>query len=250
MQYDVNLTLKSVWEGIVKIDDTFDDYISDIQEREDHKQITIKDLNYHNPNYHTFDNAAGTISFPTEITVLVYGKEIKEYMKCIAFYGFQKIEKERGLIRKEKYYEEIMRAKGFRLDPITETSGNDYPILASYRAKMGADHSFDIKQKGIVAFGTGSDSSGYEAAYSSITTAFVASDVQPFMAVVRKKGKIFNVLCNSSGIKEESADFGEKKKPQITKAKDDPLTVLKLRLAKGEVTPEEYENLKKMLESD
>lgn len=250
MQYDVNLTLKSVWEGIVKISDTFDDYISDIQEHEDYKQITIKDLSYHNPNYYTFDNDASTITFPTEITVLVYGKEIKEYMKCIAFYGFQEIEKEKGFIRKEKYSENIMRAKGFRLYPIPETLENDYPILASYRAKIGADHSFDIKKKGIVAFGTGSDSSSYDAAYSSITTAFVASDMQPFVAVVRKKGKIFNMLCNGSGIKEESTEMGEKNKPQIVKTKDDPLTILKLRLAKGEITPEEYENLKKMLESD
>lgn len=251
MQIDINVTLRPMWEGIVRIDNTINDYVSDVQDQNDHKQINIEDVKYHHPTYHTFDNATGKIDFPTIITILVYGNDVKEYMKCTAFHGYQKIEKVKGLIRKEKFYEEVIRGKGFKLEPIVEIpSSNNFPILASYRAKIGADNTFDIKEKGIVAFGTGSESSDYDSAYSSITSVFIASNDQPFMAIARKKGEIFKVRCDSSGIKEQPANLNEKNTSHANRPKNDPLTVLKLRLAKGEITKEEYEDLTKTLEMD
>lgn len=188
MEIDINVTLRPMWEGVVRIDSTINDYITNVQEQSDYKRLDIEDIKYHNPTYHTFDNLTGKINFPTIISILVYGKEIKEYMKCTAFHGYQKIEKVRGLIRKEKFYEEVIRGKGFKLEPIIEIpSGNNLPVLASYRAKMGADNAFDLKKMGVITFGTGSESnSDYDSAYSSITSVFIASNEQPFMAIVRK----------------------------------------------------------------
>jgi|SRR5579883_89670 len=247
-----NISLKPQWEGIVRIDDSLESYVSNIQDHDEYKELVIEDVQYHNSSYDTPDNVMtiGRIYFPNMVTVLVYGKEIRPYMKCTVFYGYVKIEKTRGLIRKETYFEEKLVAKGFKLEPISdETNQKDTPFLGSYRAKMGADNAFDVKEKGIALFCSGSESSGSsESAYRSITCVFVVSDSKPFVAFARKKGQIFTVNVNSSGLKEESENKQtgiQKTKP---KQKEDPLEVLKLRLAKGEITKEEYEDLKKTLE--
>lgn len=78
---------------------------------------------------------------------------------------------------------------------------------------------------------------------------FVASDEKPFRAIVREKGEIFSMIYNNTGIKEESQDKGsEIRKTKTVKLKDDPLAILKLRLAKGEITNKEFEDLKKIIE--
>jgi uncharacterized membrane protein len=57
------------------------------------------------------------------------------------------------------------------------------------------------------------------------------------------------MFCDNNGIKEESQDKGSQiKKPKTIKPKDDPINVLKIRLAKGEITKEQYEELKSVLE--
>jgi hypothetical protein len=247
-----DISIKPQWEGVVRIDSSLESYVSDIQNYDGYKILVIKDVQYHNSSYDTPDNimSIGRIYFPDTITIIVYGKEIHQYMKCTVFYGYTKIEKTRGLIRKETYFEERLVAKGFTLEPISiEVNQKDAPFLGSYRAKMGADNAFEVKEKGMALFCSGSDSSGSsDSAYRSITCVFVVSDSKPFVAFARRKGQIFTVNVNSSGLKEESENKQTIIQKTRPKQKEDPLEVLKLRLAKGEITKEEYEDLKKTLE--
>lgn len=248
MSSETQLSGDSLWQGTVRIDESFDDYTTEIKDLSDSKQYTILDVKYHHKIWDPI-SGIGQLAPPYAITVIVEGKEVVECMDCVAVNWYELIEKTRGFIRKEKYYEKRIRARGFKLVKTTSTQ-TDLPRLASYRGFLGKDNSISIRQSGIVCFLTGSQSGPYSdaSAYKSITCVFVASNGKPFVASVRKKGKIFNVICDNNGLREESQDKDEPEKPKKTKLKDDPLIVLKLRLAKGEITKEEYEDLKKTLE--
>lgn len=247
-----NISLKPQWEGIVRIDDSLESYVSDIQNHDGYKVLSIEDVQYHTPSYDTPDNFmyTGRIYFPNIISIVVYGKDINQYMKCTVFYGYDKIEKTKGLIRKENYFEDRLVAKGFKLEPISGNVNPNYaPILGSYRGKMGSDNAFDVKEKGHALFCSGSESSAYsESAYKSLTCVFVVSDIKPFVAFIRKKGQVFTVTANNTGLKEESENKQVISQKTRSNQKEDPFEVLKLRLAKGEITKEEYEDLKKTLE--
>ena len=248
---EVTLTPKIQWSGIVKIDNSVDDYVKNIEHGSSVKRFIIKDVKYHHTFYETPDVPpnVSVYSWPREVAIwLERDVNLQEFMNCDAVLGFHKIEKTRGLIRKEKYYEERLIAKGFRLE--SAANPGKVPVLASYRANIGSDNAFNIERKGIACYCSGSQSSSYEGAYKSLTCVFIASDEKPFMAYVRKKGILNKMICNSDGIKEISQDKGreEPKKKQSIKPSEDPLTVLKLRLAKGEITKIEYEELKKTLE--
>jgi hypothetical protein len=250
---EVTLSGKSQWSGIVKIDDSLDDYVTDIDDAQESKRLIIKDVKYHHTNYLTPDVPPNfsVYGFPTQVVIWIkQNSELQDYMKCDALLGYYKEAKTRGFIRKETYYVERLEAKGFRLEP-TDIHEGKIPVLGSYRANIGSDNNIDIEQIGLVCFCSSSQSSMSDAAWKSLTYVFVASDEKPFVAYVRKKGTINKVICNSDGITEISQDRGQKesKKKQRIKPNDDPLTVLKLRLAKGEITKEEYEELKKTLES-
>ncbi|MFQ5941901.1 MAG: hypothetical protein ACE5J2_01830 [Nitrososphaerales archaeon] len=241
---------KPLWKGMVKIDSSLDDYVSDISYIGKTKQLHIKDVKYHHVYYDTLDNPRGALDYPSEIMLLVKGKELQKYMKCSAVLAYRQVQKTRGLIRKEKYYEEILSAKGFALEPASHIRTN-LPCMASYRANIGGDNAFNIEKQGIVSFYTASASRrlGFNAARKSITCVFIASDQLPFVAYVRKKGKMFKMICSSDGMKEELEDKGGECKGQKIKPIHDPLLLLKLRLATDEITKEEYKELKKMLVS-
>lgn len=75
----------------------------------------------------------------------------------------------------------------------------------------------------------------------------MASNEKPFVASVRKKGSIFTMKCDNNGIDEESHDKGKEIQKNIIKQNENPLEILRIRLAKGEITKEEYEEMKSIL---
>jgi len=246
---EITLLERSQWSGIVKIDASLDDYVTNIEETQDSKRFVIKDVKYHHENYLTPDLPPNfkVYSFPREVTIWMKKQvELQNYMRCDALLGFFNEEKIRGFIRKEKYYEERLVAKGFKLG-LVDTHDEKVPVLASYRAGIGADNAINIEQKGIICFCSASQSSSDDAAYQSLTCVFIASDEKPFVAYVRKKGSMNKVICDSNSIREISQDKEHELKNRLVKPSEDPLTVLKLRLAKGEITKEEYEDLQKMI---
>ncbi|MEM2141061.1 SHOCT domain-containing protein [Nitrososphaera sp.] len=257
------LTTESLWEGVVFVDDNIDDFVTNISHSGGLKRYEIKDAKYHHTAWNFIDNPRMPNVYypPSAIALWVKGDRLGNYMKCTAIFGYELIEKTRGLIRKEKYHEKRYLAKGFILEPwdisanksatTTSVAGSSaYPRLASYRADIGKDNTINIEGNGIVCFGAGSKSAEGVAARESVTCVFIASDSQPFVASVRKKGRIFDVRCDGSGWNEKKEDKGDaaktEKKP---KSNQDPLTVLKLRLAKGEITKEQYEEMRKIIES-
>jgi len=269
----ISVTMEPLWEGLVKIDDTLDDYVSEISDMGDANNLHIRDMKYHHDFRFASQEWGSNRFLPNEVIIVVKGKELLDHMKCTATLGYQQIQKTRGLIKKETYYEKAIRMKGFILEPTSGVGGApiksvstleqsapkeiSVPRLASYRATIGRDNTFNVEREGIGCFYSGSASSyvGFssDAAYKSVTCVFVASDQMPFLAYVRKKGRILKMTCDNNGIKEEGQDKGvetkEGKPKRTKKPSEDPLQILKLRLAKGEITKEEYEELRKALET-
>ena len=238
------------WSGIVRIDDSFDNYVSNVEEFGDSKRLTISDVECHHRGIgfvwsEIKDISGGGTNNP--ITIWIDGKEIQQYMKCTALGTVRKIEKTRGLVFKEKYYKNYFSAKGFKLEPVISTEENA-ACLGSYRGSIGRDNYIQVNQTGLAYFFTGSRSAeGDDAARKSLTCVFIASNEKPFMATIRKKGAAFSVIFDSNGLREKSEDMGAAKETN-PKSKNDPLQVLKLRLVKGEITKAEFEDLKKMIE--
>lgn len=261
----MNVTFTSFCQVKARIDDSLDDYVTNIREEEDRRILTIKDVKYHHEYHLTPDNNIQDLpwQFPNAITIIVMGKELQDYMRCSAAWAYGQQAQVRGIIKKETHYQERLYGKGFILEPLSTSVstrapislGNtsvesssipaDVPRLAAYRANIGGDNAFEVRQTGIASFFTASSSAyGKEAARKSITCVFVASNESPFVAFVRKKGKMFKVICDSSGIKEESQDKENSRSKRIEKkTKEDPLEVLRLRLAKGEITKQQYDEL-------
>jgi hypothetical protein len=250
-------TTQVLWQGLVRIDDTFDDFVSNISDTGTKSKVyDIVDIKYPHPEWNNADNHyySGLNSI-NSIRVIVQDSKLEEYMYCNAFIRFALIPREKGLIKKERWTEKRPDLKGFFLQPV-QVSGGDpktmvLPTLASYRGNIGGDNAIHIQQSGVSCFYSGSCSANRWApnppARRSLTCVFVASDTQPFVAQVRKKGSISSVICKSSGFNEELQDRG-KERP-VKKGKN-PLEILKLRLAKGEITMDQYNELRKVLESE
>jgi hypothetical protein len=246
--------LQILWQGVVKVDDSIDDYVSNISHTGSYKRYEIKDVKYKHENYHTTDNQRYSLGYSlVTVDVLAESESFDEYMHAAAFIRYQLIEKQRGLIRKEKYFERRPDLKGFLLRRITiqgdKQALNSVPVLASYRANIGGDNAFSIQREGHIALYSSSSSSAVynDPARISLTCVFVASNDNMFVAQQRVKSRMSLVECNSGGFKTKAQDKGteKEKKPSNTKS---PIEILKARLAKGEITVQQYEELKKVLD--
>jgi hypothetical protein len=248
------ITLERNWEGLVRIDPTFDNYVTNVQELGTAKQLTIKDMKYQHSIDAMINGVANWNELDKAIHISIEGNDIQPAMRCTAGIVNQNIEKTKGIFKKATYTEKVPVGYGIKLEPVSEIKEKleELPCLASYHARIGRDNSFRVHNRGHIAFFSGSQSAMYSntSAYFSITTVFVSSDKNPFTATVRKKGKTYKMLCKNSGIEETSEDFEEilpDSKENKPKKSNDPLQILKMRLAKGEITIEEFEKLKNAL---
>jgi hypothetical protein len=243
------------WKGIVKVDDSLDDFATSFRDFPDYKQVIIKDVKYHHEGLGYSWNSSevkgtGDQGTYNPVYLWIVGKQILDYMLCSAVLAVHKVAKTRGVFRKETYYEDRFGAIGYLLEPALETPEIPVPRLCAYRASIGNDSSVSIHQKGIACFFTGSRSAETsEAARKSLTAVFIASKANPFTATVRQKGRAYEVKFDDDGSNEAIQDKGAKPVKKKTLASNDPLAALKLRLAKGEINVEEYERLRKVLES-
>lgn len=244
-----------MWQGIVRVDQSIAEHASPVSsERDDINLFLITDTKYSYEDNAQFDNADGRHDFPNNILLLVEGREILEYMNCLVVrsYGFSE---SKGFLKRGLLDKKII-AKGFILQPIlSENMINSSACLASIQFNNEQGRSLTFQQQGLFAFTSGSQTSKitFTDPRKSVTSVFIASDDTPFVAIIRSKdNNILKSMCNSKGIKIEEGILEENidSSFSLSSTKQDPIEILKVRLAKGEITIEEYQKLKKILEDE
>lgn len=246
-----------MWKGIVKVDLSIAEHISSEASEEDgFKLFTIRDSRYKYEDNTQLDNPTGLRDFPNKIILLVRGGEILEYMSCLVIKSHVYSSRSRGFLKKNSRLEKKTIAKGFILEPISDKSRIDYlTCLASVQFDNEHGKSLTFEQQGLCIFTTGSQTSNITIRdpQKSLITVFVASDDRPLIAYVHSKDKVLKLTCNSKGIKtEETLKHKEENYylPHSSDKQDDPIQILKIRLAKGELTIDEYLKLQKIVESE
>jgi hypothetical protein len=240
---------ETLWTGKITIDDSFDDYAVSVQDFPDYKMITIQDVSHAHNGVGNIETNLG--EFPIDsfaIIVVIRGKKITGSMDCKLFAQYLVTPYQVGVFRKKTEYSKRFLGYGIELSPSIEES-EDLPRLASIKTKLGGDNYITIQDRGIFSLFSGSRSAEtYDAARKSLTTIFLASKDKPFSATIREKGNNFNFKADSTGFIEKPVNFG-KSKPKTENSKINPSDVLKMRLAKGEITKQEYDELKSVLEN-
>lgn len=251
-----------LWHGIVKIDPSISIPMPEASEAGTGlKLFTMTDSTFPYDDNAQLDNPDLVTDFPNNISIYVTGGKILEYMKCsvIKWYQLANNVQKISLFRRKQQdvndhsAKRIVAAKGFLLSPVNTNNGpiNHVGCLASVRVSNGYGESIVFERTGLSIFASGSKTSDitFTNQRRSVTTIFVASDEKPFIAYVRSKATLVKLLCDSSGIKTEKTlqieDSGKALygRQQI----EDPLQILKIRLAKGEISVEEYNKLRRLI---
>lgn len=252
-----------LWEGIVKIDPSISMHMPEATEAGgDLKLFTIKDTSFPHGDNAQLDNPDLAADFPNEISVYVAGSKILEYMKCSVIKEYQlatKMQKTSSYFKRKKQDTKdysatkgIVTKKGFMLSPVDTTTGQQHVgCLASVRVSNEYGGSLIFEKTGLFIFASGSKTSEitFTNQRRSVTTVFVASDEKPFTAYMRSKPVLVKLLCDSSGIKTEKI-LQEEGRDLPGRQSEDPLKILKVRLAKGEISAEEYNRLRKLIADD
>ncbi len=258
MQYDnfpwISSNFEVIWQGIVKVDSSILEHVSStIDEKDGYKLFIITDSNYNYDDNAQLDNIDGSPHFPNKVTLLVK-EELVEYMNCLAVKCYL-FSESKGLFKKHTTIKKTI-TKGFILQPIEcQNKANPQACLASIQFDNEQDRSLTFRQQGLSIFTSGSQSSKITIRnpHRSVTTVFIASDDNPFIADVHTKNKILKFIYDTNGIKIE--ETMEEKTPssqslQSSSWKEDSVQILKIRLSKGEITIGEYQKLKKTLEDE
>jgi hypothetical protein len=244
-----------IWQGIVRVDQSIAEYALPVSSGTDDTNLfRITDSKYSYEDNAQFDNPDGRQDFPNNILLIVEGREILEYMNCLVIRSYE-FSESKGFFRRVPLDKKTI-AKGFILQPIlSENMTNSYACLASIQFNNEQGRSLTFQQQGLFAFASGSQTSKitFRDPRKSVTSVFVASDDTPFVAIIHSKdNNILKFLCNSKGIKIEEGILKENMDSSfsLSSTKQDPIEILKVRLANGEITIEEYQKLKKILEDD
>jgi hypothetical protein len=252
-----SLEREVLWEGIVKIDPSISVHMPEATEAGGSlKLFTITDTSFPYADNAQLDNPGLAPNFPNSISVYVMGSKILEYMRCSVIKEYQlatKMQKSSYFKRKkEDSAKRIAAKKGFLLSPVDTTAGQQYAgCLASVNISNEYGGSLVFEKTGLFIFASGSKTSEitFTNQKRSVTAVFVASDEKPFVAYMRSKPLLVKLLCDSSGIKTEKI-LQEEGKDMPGRQSEDPLKILKVRLAKGEISVEEYNRLRKLIADD
>jgi hypothetical protein len=242
-----------LWKGIVKVDYSLINKTAERPGYGDYTIVTINDSRYGNEDNAQLDNYEGLGDFPNEIVLFVRGNEIVERMQCTVIKGYKEKEHKK-LLQRSIDIRRSLDCKGFILEPTTEdtTLGVD-ACLALLQLDNEYSNEIYFNQLGIYAFTSGSQTSNITLRNPrrSVTTAFVASKEKPFIAYVYLKDKTRKFFCDDSGIKvmEDLIENKEEVQHSLMTRKS-ALEILKIRLARGEITIEEYQRVKRIILED
>lgn len=263
----VPLDHEVIWHGIVKIDPSISVHMPEgIEAGNGLKFFTIRDSSFPYSDNAQLDNPDLATNFPNDISIYVTGAKILEYMKCsvVKWYKFATSTRKTSFFRKKRYQElndysakRIVAAKGFLLSPVNTNNGsniNHVGCLASVKVSNEYGESIIFEKTGLTIFASGSKTSDitFTNQRRSVTTVFVASDEKPFVVYMRSKATLIKLLCDSSGIKTEKTLQVEDRGKALPgrQQSEDPLQILKIRLAKGEISVDEYNKLRRLIADD
>ena len=242
-----------LWKGIVKVDNSLVNKTSEGHEYGDYMIVTINDSKYRNEDNAQLDNYDGLGDFPNEIIVFVKGNEILERMQCTVIKGYKEKEYKK-LLQRSTDIRRSLDCKGFILEPSTEDATlNVDACLALLQLDNEYSDEIYFNQLGIYAFTSGSQTSNITLRdpRRSVTTSFVASKEKPFIAYVYSKDKTWKFFCDDSGIEVIQDLIENKEEAQHSlMTRDSALEILKKRLARGEITIEKYQRVKRIILED
>ncbi|MGH9985389.1 MAG: SHOCT domain-containing protein [Nitrososphaeraceae archaeon] len=245
--------LEHLWKGIVKVEYSLVNTTSEGLEYGDYTIITINDSRYGNKDNAQLDNYDGLSEFPNEIVLFVRGNEILERMQCTVVKAYKEKEYKK-LFQRSIDIHRSLDCKGFILEPVTaDATLNVDACLALLQLDNKYSNEVYFKQLGIYAFTSGSQTSNITLRdpRRSVTTAFVASKEKPFIAYVYSKDKTRKFFCDDIGIKVNQDLMENKEELQHSPmTRNSALEILKRRLARGEITMEEYQNVKRIILED
>jgi hypothetical protein len=262
----VALDHEVIWQGVVKIDPSISVHMPEgIEAGNGLRFFTIRDSAFPYGDNAQLDNPDLATHFPNDITIYVTGAKMLEYMKCsvIKWYKFITNMQKTSFFRRKRQQDlngystkRIVALKGFLLSPVNVNNGhiNHVGCLASVKVSNEYGESIVFEKTGLAIFASGSKTSDitFTNQRRSVTTVFVASDEKPFVAYTRSKATLVKLFCDSSGIKTEKTlqvQDGGKFLPGQQHS-EDPLQILKIRLAKGEITVDEYKKLRRLIADD
>ncbi len=276
LEYDILKRQKDVdvlWSGTVKMSQSFVDCMSEPIIQDDLKIYTISDHRFGREDNAQFDNPGLSKNFPNEIAIVLKGNKIMEFMRCSVFTRQEYLEAGGGFMQKSVKRKKTM-IKGFFLEPSTHAGVPEHAYLSVFQFdnrnsdnqiaiqfdSVESKPSLVVEKLGCAALASGSQGSNITFSkdpQKSVTIFYVATDQKPFIARLDTNQGKRRTVCRSDGVKTE-----EIKPPDITQnlraekyqsvhssALDEPLKILNTRLAKGEITIYEYENLRKVMES-
>ena len=244
-----------IWQGTVKVDSSIIKYMNaSIDEKNDSRLYNIIDTKYGHGDIVQMDNLRGKLNFPNTVTIILKG-ELIEYMDCFAV-KCHTLSEANGFLKKKYIKNTIL--KGFILQPtFNENEIDAHACLAVIQFDNEEGKILSIPHRGLLTFTSGSRTSNVTIgnARKSVTMVFVSSDENPFVARLGiKKKPSLNLTCGSTGISKkeylEKTQLASSQSSLTTSTKERSLEILNTRLSKGEITIEEYQKLKDILQNE
>lgn len=222
-----------------------------IDEKNDYRLFNITDTKYGHDDIVQLDNVHGKPNFPNKVTVIVKG-ELIEYMDCFAI-KCHTLSESNGFLKKSAIKSTTL--KGFILQPTSNKNEIDsHACLAAIQFNNEEGKILSITHQGLLTFTSGSRTSNVTIGNprKSVTMVFVSSDEDPFVASMGLKKSSLKLTCGSTGISKkedlEKAQSPSSQSPLTTSTNGHSLEILNSRLSKGEITIEEYQKLKEILQ--